>query len=141
LNSGSFYSQNQVARETTVPAFFCPTRRPPMITPPPGDAPDSGTTPATGALADYACSIGTSPDGDYWWTGPNPNTGAPNTPCNGVFRLDNNWGPIRTPTYVGGYKFKEITDGLSNTICIGEKHVPITKFGDLSSHDGAAYNG
>jgi len=144
--TSSFQSQTQVARETLVPAYFCPTRRPPMLTKAPGDPPDDTTTgQQMGALADYACSTGSNADGDYWFDGPNPNdTSKTLDPTNGVFRMANNWAiptSRRVPPFVGGYKLREITDGTSTTIMLGEKHVPIDGFGDYNVGDGAAYNG
>jgi prepilin-type processing-associated H-X9-DG protein len=37
--------------------------------------------------------------------------------------------------------FKDITDGLSNTLLIGEKHVLITEFGQDVAGDNSIYNG
>jgi prepilin-type N-terminal cleavage/methylation domain-containing protein len=139
LTSGSFYTQSPEARMTTVPLYFCPARRGPMVSNPPGDLADgTDNTYAQGATADYACNVGTT-GGDYWWT---TNTdGSANTPNNGLFRLDNNWSDSASPRYVGGVRFKEVTDGLSNTLLAGEKHVPVTRLGDYAAGDGAAYNG
>lgn len=39
-----------------------------------------------------------------------------------------------------GVKFNEITDGLSNTLMVGEKHVPLRFFGQ-GPLDNSAYNG
>jgi prepilin-type N-terminal cleavage/methylation domain-containing protein len=138
MTSGNFYKQNAVARMTTVPVFFCATRRDPMTSNAPGDPSDANAAILVpGACADYAACVGTT-GSDYWWT--TNSDGTANTPNNGVFRLDNNWSQGGSG-YVGGVKFGQITDGLSNTILIGEKHVPITKFGEYHSGDGAAYNG
>ncbi len=136
--SGSFYSQNALARMTTVNVFFCPARRSPMTSLPPGDPEDGDTAvQVPGATADYACNVGTT-GSDYWWT---TNTdGTANTPNNGTFHLDNNWS-LGGSGYVGGVKIADITDGTSNTFLVGEKHVQIGKFGDFNSGDGAAYNG
>ena len=136
MKSGSFYGQTAPARDTTVPIYFCPARRDPMITKAPGDTQDGGSTTATGAVADYACNVGSN-GSDYWWT-TNPD-GTTVTPGNGPFRLDNNWSQGGSG-FVGGYRFAAISDGLSNTLLLGEKHVAITKFGE-QGHDGAAYNG
>jgi hypothetical protein len=39
-----------------------------------------------------------------------------------------------------GTKFVQITDGLSNTIFVGEKHVPLDAFG-VGWFDSSVYNG
>ena len=41
---------------------------------------------------------------------------------------------------IGPVSFKDITDGLSNTLLIGEKHVPLGKFG-VGWWDNSTYNG
>jgi prepilin-type N-terminal cleavage/methylation domain-containing protein/prepilin-type processing-associated H-X9-DG protein len=110
-----------------VPTYFCPSRR----------DPSQGTSGlafrqrnscllfdgSPGALGDYAASIGTSGT-DYPFTIPNGPTIVPNGPF--VFH--------------NGLRFAEITDGLSNTLMVGEKHVPIDSFGaypwDCSIYDG-----
>jgi prepilin-type N-terminal cleavage/methylation domain-containing protein len=60
----SYYKQNDVARLTSLPGYFCPTRRL-QSTPPTqslsGDVPSDGPPDApnvSGALADYAVSVG-----------------------------------------------------------------------------------
>jgi hypothetical protein len=40
----------------------------------------------------------------------------------------------------GGVRFSEITDGLSNTLLVGEKHVPLKHFGE-GPLDNSIYNG
>lgn len=136
MTSGSFYSQNQLARESTVPIYFCPSRRGTMISNDPGDTPDGGGTPQKGALSDYAACVGHTGT-DYWWT--TNQDGSTNTPQTGVFKLDNDWGKGGSG-YKGGHNFSAVTDGLSNTFLAGEKHVRQDKMGD-PAYDGAAYNG
>jgi prepilin-type N-terminal cleavage/methylation domain-containing protein len=136
--SSNFYVQNATARTTTVTTYFCPSRRSPMVSNAPGD-PEDGNAGVTvvGACADYAACVG-STDTDYWWT--TNSDGTANNPNNGVFHLDNDWSQ-GGKGFVGGVNFALISDGLSNTILVGEKHIPLTKHGDFNSGDGAAYNG
>ena len=139
----NYYNQTQKVRTQTIKALFCPARRSPMTQDANnGDQVDNSPATSTrypGALADYAGNLGTT-GGDYFWDGPVQGQTTINVATNGVFPLSNNW-------YVGGtgfrdgYRIADISDGLSNTLLIGEKHVPITKFGDINSRDGAAYNG
>jgi prepilin-type processing-associated H-X9-DG protein len=60
-----------------------------------------------GSLGDYAASIGTT-GLDFDYPGPNGTRIVPN----GAFRFGL------------GVRFAEITDGLSNTLLVGDKHVP-----------------
>jgi prepilin-type processing-associated H-X9-DG protein len=75
------------------------------------------------SVGDYAASIGTT-GYDYTVTLPDSLP----IPSNGVFRA------------VNGVRFAEITDGLSNTLMVGEKHVPQGKEGaypwDCGIYDG-----
>src|SRR5258707_13607045 len=112
----SYYSQNATAQMTTVNPYFCPARRSPMVSIPPGEPNDSNAAQLVqGAAADYACNVGTT-GGDYWWSTTTANQNPPtvNTPNNGPFRLDNNWSTSPTPSYVAGVRFDQITAGLSN---------------------------
>jgi len=95
------------ARQGIVPTYFCPTRR----------GPDSGFSDSTGgppgALGDYACSIGTT-GGDNWVEATIDHM------SDGAFELGING---------KGVRMQQITDGLSNTLLVGEKHVQKGKFG------------
>jgi len=108
-----YYDQIDAARLAAVPAYFCPSRRSAgdaaagSIA---GDVQGGSTMHVPGALSDYISSAG-DPSGnlDRWW-GINP--------ANGAF----NFGPgavERSPVTLA-----KITDGLSNTIFYGEKHIP-----------------
>jgi prepilin-type N-terminal cleavage/methylation domain-containing protein/prepilin-type processing-associated H-X9-DG protein len=125
-NSGSgngygvvYNDQPAAAVQVQIPILFCPSRRststPPALSLSPGETP--------GALGDYACCMGTTGI-DIWDQGLNI---APD----GAFQLGVNG---------QGRPFSEITDGLSNTILIGDKHVPLGSFG-LAPYDNALYNG
>jgi len=141
--NANYYNQTAQVRRTTLKAMFCPGRRTPTVQDGnnTGDIPDGQTNPPRypGALGDYAVNLGTT-GGDYWWDGVTTGGTATNTPTNGVFPLANNWVAGGTG-YRDGYRIPDISDGLSNTLMIGEKHVPIGNYGDFNFRDGAAYNG
>lgn len=125
----NYYQQASNVLLTPVPTYFCPTRRSPNSPPTASNSGDvlQGTTNANvpGALGDYAACTG-DPAGtiDYL---PSMVT-APSLPANGVF------------IYKGGnLKFLSITDGLSNTLFVGEKHIPANGFGNPP--DSSIYNG
>jgi len=109
--------QSQQARETPVPVYLCPAfPRGTLLSP---AAQNNG---APGAVGDYAACIGTV--SDDWWN----SAISPYYP-DGAFRLgapghdlvNANSGPGL------GLRIAEITDGLSNTVMVGEKHVPLGK--------------
>ena len=121
--------------------YFCPSRRSPSGNTTSTDTMDGSTTAANGAVADYAACTGdpgTGGSGDYWWT-VNAD-GTANSPNNGAFRMANNWSQGGSG-FRKGATFGEVTDGLSNTVFAGEKHVPVTRFNDPAAGDGPAYNG
>jgi type II secretory pathway pseudopilin PulG len=80
------------------------------------------TTVAAGLFCgDYACNYGTRT-----WT------------VNGIGTSD---GPFPLMTYTDnfrGLQFKEISDGLSKTLFVGEKHLPMDRFG-TDSYDNTIY--
>jgi prepilin-type N-terminal cleavage/methylation domain-containing protein/prepilin-type processing-associated H-X9-DG protein len=149
----SYYNQKAIARETTIPSYFCPTRRSHKLGPQGSlsnqngqanlvDVPDNTTSPMSpGALSDYAASVG-STGRDYWWDGQGT-SGGDNTllKCRGAFQMLNNW-MVGAPggSTKPGKRLAQITDGTSNTFFIGEKHVQVGKFGMVGS-DGSVYNG
>jgi prepilin-type N-terminal cleavage/methylation domain-containing protein len=125
-NSGSgngygfvYNDQPPAAVQVVIPFLFCPSRRnsqtPPTLSITPGETP--------GALGDYACCMGTTGI-DIWDQGLN-------YPPDGAFRIGVNG---------QGRPFRDISDGLSNTILIGDKHVPVGFFGQ-APYDNSFYNG
>jgi prepilin-type N-terminal cleavage/methylation domain-containing protein len=127
----NYYSQTDAVRLQVVPTYLCPTRR----------SPGSGVTISTdgdrlqgdatkphvpGACGDYVACIG-NPSGtiDYY-VGMNGATEA--TASNGSF-----WYKGKT------LKFASVTDGLSQTLFVGEKHIPNSQFG--KGVDSSIYNG
>jgi prepilin-type N-terminal cleavage/methylation domain-containing protein len=147
-----FSVQNQLARETIVPLFFCPSRaRTTQLSPATENAgPPNNNLP--GACGDYGCCAG---DGN------NPNTylanGAminghvlipggpgPQGGTNGIDQPNNN--PPALPlipikAFTGYIKLQSIVDGTSNTFLIGEKHVRIGHYGENGDGDQAFYSG
>jgi prepilin-type N-terminal cleavage/methylation domain-containing protein/prepilin-type processing-associated H-X9-DG protein len=132
-----YYAQSVVAREAQVKSYYCPSRRaPPQLSI--DDKPHNGipnNVLAPGALGDYACSGGAFAD--------SPQVDLP--ACNGAMS-------IGIPQLVNGLcqssqsrtSLAAITDGASNTLLIGDKHVPLGKFGQSGNGltgDGSIYNG
>jgi prepilin-type N-terminal cleavage/methylation domain-containing protein/prepilin-type processing-associated H-X9-DG protein len=117
-----YYDQNETARLTSVRGYYCPSSRGsggvstfgdvPSISPP-------GYANVPGALGDYAAVV--DPSG-----ADTPNAIKPN--MQGSFQLGT------------GYRFADFRDGLSNTLLVGEKHVPQGKEG-IGWWDCSVYNG
>src|SRR5262249_8777416 len=117
----SYYRQSDAARLTPVKTFFCPTRRSPTSSPTAslsGDDDNGRGDHLPGALGDYACNAG--------------------EPGNPPTRLDYNPKdvtgseiPANGPFWRRGVpmNFSAISDGLSQTLFFGEKHIPQYKFG------------
>jgi prepilin-type N-terminal cleavage/methylation domain-containing protein len=130
-----YYNQSPIARLKPVPTYFCPSRR--AASSAPGhsiagdqndDLPGGQLGPfVPGALGDYATCTGTDNcDG----------TDCDGFAYNGAFRAAiNQYGQP-----LGYVSFTNITDGLSNTIFAGDKHVHIQYFG-YGVLDCSLYNG
>ncbi len=124
-----FPKQAAQARQAQIPTYICPARRDVTTPMSPSNQNGGPTTPApgddgTGAVGDYAACIGTV--NDDWWN----NAISPWKP-DGAFRLGAGG---------KGNRLSQFTDGVSNTILIGDKHVPYNQFGK-ASWDCSIYNG
>jgi prepilin-type N-terminal cleavage/methylation domain-containing protein len=128
-----------VARTSAVKLFFCPARRGPMLSPADQNTDalnNNGGFP--GACGDYACSTGDGIVGGDFTNPMNENT------ANGAM-ICATPGTVAWPNPVlsfGSYtSFASITDGTSNTLLIGEKHVRPGHFGQDADGDSAYYSG
>ena len=116
-----YYLQNKVARETPVKVYFCPSRRQPTGLSTSGDTPSDGNGSLVfpGALADYAVAVDKSGHDATEEICPN---------MHGSFQRGT------------GIRFSDFTDGLSNTLLAGEKHVMDGREG-TGWTDCSTYNG
>ncbi|MHB1421688.1 MAG: DUF1559 family PulG-like putative transporter [Gemmataceae bacterium] len=130
-----YYDQTDVARLTQVPTYFCPSRR--SAQSPPGHSISGDQNDdigpgilgpfVPGGLGDYATCTGTENcDG----------TDCDGYAYNGAFRAAMN----QYGQKLGYVSFAMITDGLSNTIFAGDKHVQLGNFG-RGVLDCSLYNG
>jgi prepilin-type N-terminal cleavage/methylation domain-containing protein/prepilin-type processing-associated H-X9-DG protein len=134
-----YQQQTDAARITTLKIFFCPTRRAPMTSPPDQNGVDGedGNGHLESACGDYACCDGdgkdrNTKDADGAMISPlvvDPNVG------------DNNPYPKPILSFRSRTNFGSITDGLSSTFLIGEKHVRIGELGLAKDGDMAYYSG
>jgi prepilin-type N-terminal cleavage/methylation domain-containing protein len=157
-----YSAQTPAAREAQIKTLLCPSRRTTgklsmaegfdhlAATVPPWDTTSTqyrfsvANNPA-GALTDYAGCVG-----DFRGSN-NVLTGAWfNNTSNGVMIIGNvtstpaqgagtNATPI--PTFFGSVRMASVTDGTSNTMMIGEKHVPRGGLGRSLAGDGPAFSG
>jgi type II secretory pathway pseudopilin PulG len=132
-----YYQQSDAARLVSVPVFFCPSRRNlGGFSLPNADArnlvPPFRQTP--GELSDYAVCGGSGAgdnerDGKGAFIRASTALSAPRTDPT-----------CRVLSWQGVLTFNSITDGLSNTIFLGDKHVRPDKFA-TSLEDSSVFNG
>lgn len=122
----NYYNQNPLVRTVTLKVNTCPTRRSPPKQSEAGDVQQGTSNPHTpGGVGDYAASAGTPAGSTDYYLGMNSTTEA--TQCNGAFWYK---GPLKL-------RFASITDGLSNTLFVGEKAIAVQSLGK----EGSVYNG
>ncbi len=127
-----YAAQPAAIRQVQVTLFYCPgRRRPPQVSTEGDTAADGSLLP--GALGDYACAAG---DGDpaHPWDGPDAN--GPIILGEVLRREKDRVLEWRSRTTLKDLKGKE-----SYTILIGDKHVPLGRFGEAKAGDGSLYNG
>jgi prepilin-type N-terminal cleavage/methylation domain-containing protein/prepilin-type processing-associated H-X9-DG protein len=143
------------ARRALVKTFFCPSRRAPMISPADQNGADqvhqADNRGKAGACGDYACCAG---DGSLL-----DQNGAPvpddmhDNRANGAMIVAHvlRCSPPRNDdvpvpdhvilSFTSYTSFAAVTDGTSNTLLIGEKHVRRGHFGEQGEGDHAYYSG
>jgi len=155
----AYHFQPSEAIEAQVAIYYCPSRRAaPQLSQPPCEERKSAAH-RGGGMSDYACSVGSNPAAwDYW----RPKGARNEERCNQcVVGKYAGWS-VATGVFInancdcaGGdprYRFvgektckyrvtlKMITDGLSKTFLMGEKHVPVGWLGLKNGHDCSTYN-
>ncbi|HKB05375.1 MAG TPA: DUF1559 domain-containing protein [Gemmataceae bacterium] len=127
----AYYRHPAAVVGAQVKTYYCPARRAPRHLSVTGHTrPPWGGSP--GALGDYAGNGGNTTE--VWG---DPRTGP------GVFLYaDVTFGPNDTiASWQSLCRFSDVTDGLSNTLLIGEKHVLLDRFGQQEAGDNSIYNG
>ncbi len=149
----TYYGQTDTARTYQVSIYLCPSRRGSPAISIDGDSNTNGSPHFPGGLGDYACNIG---DIDPCRDAPFKPASGTTSHANGPFVYggrkgsanddpDNNTGcdsvspgSLRPSNKV---TFTKISDGLSHTLLIGEKHVPVPYLGMKSpANDNSIYN-
>jgi prepilin-type N-terminal cleavage/methylation domain-containing protein len=114
-----------------IPVYYCPSRRSLRHLSVSGDtmSPWGGSP---GALGDYAGNGGNT---TAVWNDPRFGPGV-------FLYSDTTFGPGDTiASWTALSRFRDITDGLSSTLLIGEKHVLQGQFGQAAMGDNSIYNG
>ena len=161
----SYHFQPVVNMTVQVAAYYCPSRRgPPQLSTTGDEDPHlgSGAPHHDGALCDYAVVVGDGRcgawcqdvnKGTHWDFPPNYVPGSfahagPYTKNSAGYTAPDQYGCRGDPATfnflfdrnVLPFSFKDVTDGLSNTLFVGEKHIPPDGFTHGQYGDSSVYN-
>ena len=130
----TYYLQRPTTRTTSVPMFYCPSRRTHMLSSQfeisTTSLPD--TQPYPGALGDFAANGGQHVDAIV------DNPLCNGTMCQAQSQLSGSQ-IVSTQSRTG---LRDLKDGTSHIFLAGEKHVPESRFGQSGGQgDGSIYNG
>jgi len=126
------YSLTKDVLATQVPGYYCPSRR---AAPQISERDSSRGTPQTkGAMCDYAMCIGDGENGSWAIT----RIGVGIRPSGGL--LVGNEPSWRFKDWKGDRTIAQVTDGLSNTLFFGEKHINPEHVADQWYGDGTFFN-
>ena len=131
-----YYRQVPEARMVNIKSYICPSRRPAVGFSTSGDTRDSDPvfrTNVPGALSDYAACDGNGRQAD------NPTANGALVTATG-FVWSGSGGNRRLTKWQSVTTMASITDGTSNTLLVGEKHIPQTYFGQ-GPYDSSVFNG
>lgn len=129
----SYFDQPDEVRQAVSPLFLCPARERSEFLSVAGDIPPGGKENVAGAVGDYACASG---DGDARF----PYDGDKADGAIILGRALEKKGDLIL-RWQSRTDVASLVRGLSNTIVIGEKHVPLDHFGHVDVGDGSLYNG
>jgi prepilin-type N-terminal cleavage/methylation domain-containing protein len=104
--------------EAIVPVYFCPSRKPNRLSVGTGFVLNDERDPWPGACGDYAANMGNDPS---------------------ILDSDTAAGNGFFIQHIGKITFKNITDGLSNTLMVGEKHINKNSY-SKTAYDTSMYN-
>jgi hypothetical protein len=147
-DQGASVPEGDEIRKTQVKLYYCPSRRQPPHTSIIGDDPDyswgGSKSHYEGALGDYACCVGDDMYDDYVGAGGNGALVVAKHPTK-YSKVSN---PKKLASWPSQTRFQKITDGLSNTIFVGDKHVELGRWGtndpanlNATAGDSSTYNG
>ena len=143
-----YSGQPPEATATTVKSYYCPSRRKPGGLSTVGGA---SFTPPSGGLSDYAACVGTNcnafnvdqaiANGAFQGPIVTPCDGQPNcqTAPGSQFGIYGSSPNRRILGYTGSVRLAKITDGTSNTILLGEKHLASDRAFGEGPGDGSVY--